>query len=267
MGMQIDRAVHERIVSGCAATSGTGVLDSNAMKMAADLYALRQHIAELAATLRDLAEAGGAAASVRLPGDALVQLFDVLAQPQAGDRGGCGGDELATLGEFGLQRLEELSQAAAALDQPGHAAELSRTALPFALWIARRGGELRHLAPVVDALAAEANQTPRGEPMKALYGVCCELVEAASPRAQSGEPVAAHPWRLLLLNRAIVATRSESPELMQAAFDAVVEHLPLDAQRFFAEGMEQMAIIDYPDHVREVMRRYFLAHSAARRLH
>jgi hypothetical protein len=217
--------------------------------------------------LRDLAEASRAADSVRLPGDALVQLFDLLAQVQAGDRGGFEDDELSTLGEFGLQRLEELAQAAVSLDQAGHAAEVLRAALAFALWITRRGGELRHLAPVVDALAAEANRTPRGEAMKALYELSCELVEAASPRAQSGEPVAAHPWRLLLLNRAIVATRSESPELMEAAFDAVAEHLPLDAQRFFAEGMEQMAIIDYPDHVREVMHRYFLAHSASRRLH
>lgn len=243
------------------------MLDSAAMETAADLYALRQRIAELAGVLREFAEAAGSAASVRLPGDALVQLFDLLARPPASDRAGFEGDELSTLGEFGLQRLEELSQAAAALDQPGHAAELSLMALPFALWIARHGGELRHLAPVVDALAAEANRRPRGDAMKALYGLCCELVEAASPRAQSGEPAGLHPWRLLLLNRAIVATRSESPELMEAAFDAVVEQLPLDAQRFFAEGMEQMAIIDYPDQVREVMRRYFLVHSSTRRLH
>jgi hypothetical protein len=237
------------------------------METAVDLYALRQRIAELAGTLRDLADAGGAGASVRLPGDALVQLFDLLAQPQTADRRRFEGDELSTLGEFGLQRLEELVQAAAALDQPGHAAELSSMALPFALWIARQGGELRHLAPVVDAVAAQANRTARGEAMKGLYAICCELVEAASPRAQFGEPAAGHPWRLLLLNRAIVATRSESPELMEMAFEAVVEHLPLDAHRFFVEGMEQMAIIDYPDHVREVMRRYFLAHSNTHRLH
>lgn len=243
------------------------MLDSIAMETAADLYALRQRIAELAGALRDLAEPGGAGASVRLPGDALVQLFDLLAKPQSAERGGFEEDELGMLGEFGLQRLQELAQAAAALDQPATATELSLMALPFALWIARQGGELRHLAPVVDALAAEANRRPRGEAMKSLYGACCELVEAASPRVQSAEAAGANPWRLLLLNRAIVATRSESPELMEAAFDAVVEQLPLDAQRFFAEGMEQMAIIDYPDHVRDVMHRYFLAHSSTRRLH
>ena len=243
------------------------MLDSAAMEMAADLYALRQRIAELAGALRELAETSGTGASVRLPGDALVQMFDLLVQPQAAEPGGFDEDELSMLGEFGLQRLQELAQAAAAVDQPGHAAELSLMALPFALWIARQGGELRYLAPVVDALAAEANSRPRGEAMKALYGASCELVEAASPRAQSGEPAGTHPWRLLLLNRAIVATRSESPELMEAAFDAVVEQLPLDAQRFFAEGMEQMAIIDYPDQVRDVMHRYYLAHASSRRLH
>lgn len=243
------------------------MLDSGAMEMAADLYALRQRVVELADALRDPAEASGAGASVRLPRDALMQLFDVLAQPQQAGHDGFGEDELSTLGEFGLQRLEELVQVATSLEQTGPAVELRRMALPFALWITRHGGELRHLAPVVDALAAEANRQPRGEPMKALYAACCELIEAASPGVQPAEPAGAHPWRLLLLNRAIVATRSESPELMEAAFDAVVEQLPLDAQRFFSEGMEQMAVIDYPDHVRAVMQRYFLAHGSARRLH
>jgi hypothetical protein len=37
--------------------------------------------------------------------------------------------------------------------------------------------------------------------------------------------------------------------------------------RFFSEGMEQMAVIDYPAHVREVVRRYFAAYASPRRLH
>ena len=44
---------------------------------------------------------------------------------------------------------------------------------------------------------------------------------------------------------------------MEPAFNAIVEPLPNDAERFFAEGMEQMAIIDYPEHVRTVVRRYY----------
>jgi len=40
-----------------------------------------------------------------------------------------------------------------------------------------------------------------------------------------------------------------------------------ETYRFFAEGMEQMAVIDYPAQVREVVRRYFAANSSPRRLH
>ena len=54
---------------------------------------------------------------------------------------------------------------------------------------------------------------------------------------------------------------------MEAAFDAIVDHLPGEAHRFFTEGMEQMAVIDYPDTVRDVVRRYFLAHGIPQRLH
>ena len=48
---------------------------------------------------------------------------------------------------------------------------------------------------------------------------------------------------------------------------ATVECLPQEAQRFFAEGMEQMAIIDYPTQVRDLVRRYYLAHTQRRLLH
>ena len=55
---------------------------------------------------------------------------------------------------------------------------------------------------------------------------------------------------------------------MTGAFDAVVEHLPEDAVRFFEEGMAQMDALDYPSHVRSVMERYYLAQGpAGRTLH
>ena len=104
--------------------------------------------------------------------------------------------------------------------------------------------------------------------MAELYTQCCELIDATNPICEApavDDP--SDPWRLLLINRAIVATRSHNPELIESAFDAVLESLPGDAPKFFAEGMEQMTILDYPDDVREVVRRYYLAHAVPRRLH
>lgn len=240
----------------------------------ADLPYLREQLLDLAAQVRDAWEASHPAeAEIDTPTllrDALSQLIDMLGHIQEERPAeGTNPAEITTLGEYGLHLLDELSQLAAALDQAALAARIEQLCLPFAIWIARQGGEIRSLAPVVNAVAHFANAASHPQTMAALYTCCCELIEAASPSCEEPSAPGAqqHPWRLLLLNRAIVATRSHNPELMEAAFDAIVEHLPEEARRFFAEGMEQIAIIDYPDPVRDVVRRYFLAHGTARLLH
>jgi hypothetical protein len=44
---------------------------------------------------------------------------------------------------------------------------------------------------------------------------------------------------------------------MESVFEQLVFRLPEDAPGFFAEGMHQMDIIGYPDHVRNVMKTYY----------
>ena len=238
-----------------------------------DLAYLHERLRELAPELREAWETSrhgsedpDAPALLR---DAMSQLIDMLGQLQdEAYQQTTNPTEISTLGEYGLHLLEEMAQLAASLELPALAAKIERLCLPFALWLARHGGEIRHLAPVVNAVAHYANQASHPQAMVGLYTHCCELIEATSPACEDPSPNdPKHPWRLLLLNRAIVATRSHNPELMEPAFDAIVECLPSDAQRFFSEGMEQMAIINYPDHVRELVRRYFLAHAVPRRLH
>lgn len=237
----------------------------------ADLPYLRDRLQELGARVREAWEAGdrtGEKDAVLLT-DALLQLIDMLGQvegkPEADEANPA---EIDTLGEYGLNLLDELAQLASALGQSPLATEIEALSLPFALWVVRHGGEIRHLSPVVNALAHYANQASRPAAMSSLYAQCCELLDAVSPaieESMSGDPK--HPWRLLILNRAIVATRSHNPELMESAYDAVVEFLPQDAQRFFAEGLEQMSVVGYPDHVRDIVHQYYLAHAMPRRLH
>lgn len=250
------------------------MLNSSAMRMPpADLVYLRDQFRELASQVHEHWESSALADtspdSPGMLGDAMAQLIDMLSSLTSGglDDSTQKGD-INTLGAYGLQLLEDLTDIARQLNDAVLAAEIERLSLPLALCIARHDGEIRNLAPVVNAIAQFANQTTQPQFMSELYTYCCELIEAASPTCE--EHYASdgrHPWRLLLLNRAIVATRSLNPELMTPAFDAIVEQLPDEAQRFFAEGMEQMTIIDYPDPVREVMQRYFSANSAPRRLH
>ena len=75
------------------------------------------------------------------------------------------------------------------------------------------------------------------------------------------------PWRVLLLNNSIVATRSHDTDLMEAAFAILTSQLPEDATRFFSEGMEQMEALDYPPHVRQVMEKYHREWPVNRSLH
>jgi len=76
-----------------------------------------------------------------------------------------------------------------------------------------------------------------------------------------------NPWRVLLLNRAIVATRSHQVALMEESFASIVEYLPQEAPAFFREGMEQMDALAYPIRVRAVIQRFYDQWSERRVLH
>lgn len=254
------------------------MINSNDMsEIPVDLAYLRERLTELASELRD-EEATRPPSNVDHtdPGticDALLQLIDILGQLEDSGNGIApddqdSGKEITTLGEYGLHLIEELAMLTRQMHSSVNAGDIEHLCLPFALWIARHGGEIRNLAPVVNTLAYFANQHARPGMMTTLHAKCCEIIEASSPASQENaaeEP--AHPYRLLLLNRAIVATRSHNPELIESAFDSVLELLPNDAQAFFAEAMEQMAVINYPEHVRAIVRRYFLTHTRPRQLH
>jgi hypothetical protein len=194
---------------------------------------------------------------------AFRQLFEILRgleEAPAPDRPATGGAALGELGEYGLKLLAELASCASRLDQDAQAIAAESLALPFALYMARRGAELSLLEPVVNAVAALANHLSDPLELAHLFALIGEIVDAVSPSVSQdtdrSDP--RRPWRLLLLNRAIVATRSHKPALMEVAFDAILEHLPEDAARFFEEGMAQMDALDYPPHVRAVMERYYL---------
>lgn len=236
----------------------------------ADLSYVLEQFDDLAEQIDELADIDPADSDSPIQlREAMRQLLSLLAR--------LGGDdpaamehpaELTTYGDYGLHLFDQLGDVAEEVDRPDLRHNVEQLSLPFALWVVRSGGELRQLGTVANALVHLARHTHQAATMADLYGCCCELIEAASASYENPpSSTPAEPWRLLLLNRAIVATHSHSPELMEPAFDAIVEHLPADAERFFAEGMEQVAVMDFPDAVRDIVRRYFLAHSKPRHLH
>ncbi len=167
--------------------------------------------------------------------------------------------ELGRLGDRGIGLLSQLGHWANRFQLLEEAAGLGRLSLHLACWIAQQGAEIGNLAPLVDRAAALANSLQDPQELERLFLQLGEIQDAVAP-AIGQDPDRSdprRPWRILLLNRAIVATRTHQPPLMEEAFRHLIENLPEDAPTFFREGMEQMHLLDYPERVRRVMQRYY----------
>ncbi len=195
----------------------------------------------------------------------LIDVFKCIDADQSAETESDGGlrsatpDDVTQLGDYGLGLLEELAAWAARLGLEGRRQELEVLALPLALWLARRGGELRNLESVVNAAAAVANHTHEPRELEELYAATGEVMEAAALtiRQDLERDDPGRPWRVLNLNRAIVATRTHNPRVMEEAFETLVQNLPEDAPAFFREGLGRMESLNHPPRVREVMERYY----------
>ncbi|MGB5259375.1 MAG: hypothetical protein WBO34_02500 [Gammaproteobacteria bacterium] len=231
-----------------------------------------------AATLLDGCAAAGIAAGEDdgLPGlptlhQAFDQLFDVLARAEADQQAGgsTGTADVTELGEYALQLTENLAGRVGQTGDDSLRQSLAALTVNLALWIATHGGVIDTLEAVVDALALFANTTLDTPALTGLYSIIGTIINAVSPIiSQDLEKInPGRPWRVLLLNQSIVATRSHDTELMEEAFAMLTARLPEDAGRFFSEGMQQMDALDYPAHVRKVMARYHRQWNVDRSLH
>lgn len=177
--------------------------------------------------------------------------------------------DLRSLGDHGIDLLARLAALASRLQLPQRARTIEELTLPLACWVARRGAEIGYLEPVVNGAASLANRLGQPAELGQLFGLLTEIVNAVIPQISqdttSTDPT--RPWRVLLLNRAIVATRSHQPAFMEEAFEALVEHLPGEVPGFFREGMAQMDAQGYPPPVRAVVQRYYDQWCGQRVLH
>lgn len=192
--------------------------------------------------------------------EALGHFFAIIVNldKEEGTTGPILSDDVNQLGDYGLNLLADLAVWATQLGLNQERQDVLTASLAVAGWLIRHEGRIRHLETVVDALAAAANRTddPKeltciAEFMGTVALACSEYLKQDLEKTNPGRP-----WRLLHLNRGIVATRSHDPALMQRVFDELVRYLPDDTPVFFEQGMEQMVALDYPAPVREVMSRY-----------
>lgn len=189
--------------------------------------------------------------------DATVNLLDMFYAHEM-ENGAMTEDEMSELGNYGLNMLQALALDTESIEFPGHS-HFETLAFPLALWLARNGAEIEVLDPVVNTLARMANQLTQPEELETLFSQSSEIAEALSVSLtqdlEQSMPGAA--WSVFLINRGIIATRSLNPECITAAYEAIIEYLPEISHEFFAEGMEQMELLDYPAHVRVIVERYF----------
>jgi hypothetical protein len=161
--------------------------------------------------------------------------------------------------DYALSLIEQLGVAANRAGSPDVAREIQDLAIAIALWSASRGGRLERLEVVVNAFAERANALHDPDDLGALSDAMGTVIEAVVDELKQDleKTDALRPWRILNLNRAIVATRSHDPARMESAFAVLVANLPEDARGFFPEGMEEMDRVGYPPPVRAVMTKYF----------
>jgi hypothetical protein len=214
--------------------------------------------------LNAYAERGPAASDSVTPGQLHAAIEKFLAdsgrlEHAAGDAGWIDGPNVTELGDYGITLLMDLAAWAHELGLRDTDAEFDHVALAFAEWIARHGGEIRTLDPVVDALARLANRAHEKRDLESLIEQMTRIVHATatSARLNHGKRHPSEPWRLLHFNRGVVATRTHNPAIMQRVFDELAHDLPGEAPQFFAEGMQQLDKHSYPLAVHEVMTRYF----------
>ena len=195
---------------------------------------------------------------------AMVQAIDVMerAGADSSSENGLEEKDISQIGDYVLTLIEGLLGHAQASSDAQKAATQSkalvRLTLSVAMWVAQCGGKLDKLDLVVNALADYANEFREPEQLAELSGVIATIIHAASDavRHDLEQTNAMRPWRILNLNYGIVATRSLDPKLIETAYDVLVKNLPQDARQFFKEGMQQMDVLDYPQAVRDVVKKY-----------
>jgi hypothetical protein len=203
--------------------------------------------------------------------EAFEQLVDIMARIESDAQapGGARSEDITEIGDYALRLQETLSGVAEKQRLTAQKQPLADLSVNLALWVAAHHGQLKTLEPVVDALAQLANTTQEPRQLEQLSSVIKRIIEAvAAPISQDLEKMnPGRPWRLLLLNHGIIATRSHNTALMGEAFSLLTSKLPEEATRFFSEGMQQMEALDYPPHVRETMERYHREWPVKRSLH
>lgn len=134
-----------------------------------------------------------------------------------------------------------------------------------ALWAVRHAVPITVVEPVTNALAQMSNAAGDKSELAAVFGVMQGIIENVRPAlyADLERSNPTRPWRLLHVNLAITAIRTEDAAMIQYAFDALDAALPDERAGFYAEALAlAMAPNVAPavrEHIEERHRRWNLS--------
>ena len=157
-------------------------------------------------------------------------------------------------GELPVEGAGDLADAAltamAALQETDEFADLT---VGIALWAMRHGVAFRAIEPVANALALRSNRAASAQELAAVFGLMQGLIAHVEPQlaADLERSNPERPWRILHLNFAITAIRSEDEKLMDFAFDALDQALPHERAGFYAEALAHVLAPGIAPGVRE----------------
>lgn len=195
------------------------------------------------------------------------------------------GEEISEIGDHGLSLIQTLSEWAGTFDLKMQKQQLHAVMVIVSIWIARHGGFLRNLDTVVNTLADIANKTADEKILAELSYVMGEIIGAVdtdfqyisadhslgmnhiktgirtghsveSGRGSTGD-TREECWRLLNINRGIIATRTHDINIMEPVFEQLVKNIPDYAPVFFEKGVREVEALDYPENIRMVMDRFY----------
>jgi hypothetical protein len=156
-------------------------------------------------------------------------------------------------GALALEGLDELVASISTELVSGNSESDPELIIGVALWAIRHQVPITVVEPVVNALAERANNAANKQELAAVFGlmqgVIAHVRDRLAPDLERSNPE--RPWRLLHANLAITAIRTEDPDMMDFAFDALDEALPDERANFYAEALALALSPRIPAAVRE----------------
>ena len=166
-------------------------------------------------------------------------------------------EEISEIGNYGLELIQNLGDWAEQLELSEEKLHLHTIMVVVALWIARRGGYLTTLDTVVETLSSMASACYEPQVLTELSDVMGELINAVAHEIRNGDDSLQGTWRVLNINRGVIAARTHDPDVMEPVFTQLVNNIPEDAPTFFEQSMQQMDELEYSIQAKTLMCRFF----------